>query len=154
MRIKPPQGIPRILFYRSGTFPSLTAPSLLQEEVNDAQFPSPPLNGTFLPIRPRLSKGPFVGSGMAGNHCKAAAQPGFVLPAFPRDGSIVYPRGGGCRLSPPPPSMGRAAPHQAPTSLCPPKNIFTTLSIHAQAPHPAKTRTKPLLLTPRCQGHK
>lgn len=77
--------------------------------------PLPPLNGTFLPIRPRLSKGPFVGSGMAGNHCKAAAQPGFVLPAFPRDGSIVYPRGGGCRLSAPLPPWGE----QPPTRLLP-----------------------------------
>lgn len=62
----------------------------------------PPLNSTFLPIRPRLSKGPFVGLGMAGNCCKAAAQPGFVLPVLPRHDGFVRPRSGGCEQSPPP----------------------------------------------------
>lgn len=60
----------------------------------------PPLNSTFLPIHPQLSKGPFVGSGMAGNCCKAAAQLGFVLPVLPLHDSFVRPRGEGCERSP------------------------------------------------------
>lgn len=63
-----------------GSCPAPTAPCPPEERVNDAQFPSASPLAEHFPSP--LSKGPFVGSGLAGNRCGAAAQLGFVLAAF------------------------------------------------------------------------
>lgn len=148
MRIKPPRGMPRVLFYRSGTFPSFTAPSppLRAGRLMMPDSPLPPLNSTFLPIRPRLSKGPSAarGRGVHGWQ-EIAAKPrlsrALCWQARPRDAGSRHP-GWGARVETTPPSSRGSPPACLSPPLC-----------RKAAPGRSESQT-PLPLTQPHQGQK